>query len=407
MAQSHVHAEANGATGVTSIALTGFAAQVGDVVLLGILVGDGGAVTMGDDGLGTTYTEINNQTAWDGAVQHRTYRGTIGSAGTCAPNYSKGGAATRCAITCQASRGTTVTGVQANTATGTGTAADGGNVTTSDNAYFAAFLSRQSIASVTAGTGYGNLVTNAAGRIGAESKLVTGGTTDNGDFTLGSSITWAASTVAVPEAAGGSTGSGTPSAQSATVSGAGLGKSIGSGTPAAQSATASGAGLGKSIGSGTPASQDASVSGAGATKWLLAGAPAAQDATVSGAGLGKSIGTGAPAADASTVSGSGSISGGDGVGLLSAQSSQVSGEGLGKSIGSGTPASQDASVSGSGTSRWLGIGTPQAQAASVTGTGLARWLGTGSLAAQSATVSGSGLGKSIGTVALWAASARR
>ena len=145
----------------------------------------------------------------------------------------------------------------------------------------------------------------------------------------------------------------------------------GSGTPTAQAAASSGAGVSSSDGTGTPAAQAATASGAGLSAWGAEGAPAAQAATAAGAGVSESTGTGAPAAQAAAASGEG-ISASTGTGAPVAQSASASGAGISESTGTGAPAAQAGAVSGegvAGSDEVTGSGTPAAQAAGVSGSG--------------------------------------
>lgn len=102
----------------------------------------------------------------------------------------------------------------------------------------------------------------------------------------------------------------------------------GTGTPAAQAATVSGDGVSGSPGSGALSAAAATASGAGVSSSPGSGDLAAPSASASGAGLSSSTGTGALVAQAAAVAGSGTTSGAvDGSGELVCQSASVAGVG--------------------------------------------------------------------------------
>lgn len=174
---------------------------------------------------------------------------------------------------------------------------------------------------------------------------------------------------------GGITGSGTPQAETAETSGAGITESIGDGTPNADVAGTSGAGLSESIGIGSPQAASAGTTGAGVVKSIGSGAPQADTAGTSGAGLSKSIGLGTPSADIA----------------------QTVGPGIGESIGAGAPQADIAGTDGDGVAAWAGVGSPQADPASTVGVGLTKSIGAGAPTADPAETTGAGVTESIGS----------
>lgn len=191
------------------------------------------------------------------------------------------------------------------------------------------------------------------------------------------------------------TGSGTPQAQAAQVSGSGERGSTGSDAPQAQASQVSGAGVKIITGSGTPQAQSAQVS-ADATGPLKIGdgAAQAQASQVSGSGQRSATGAGTSQAQASIVDGTGQR-GATGSDAAQAQSAQISGDGVQIKTGAGTPQAQPATVDGAGQRGSTGSGAPQAQAAQATGTGsnlgqAAGITGSGTAQAQNATVDGTG-----------------
>ena len=86
-------------------------------------------------------------------------------------------------------------------ATGTGTAVSSGNTTTTGNAVFVGGVSISSVTTgCVLGVGYSNLDSSDTGRFCSESKVITGATTDDADFTA-TSNNWAAAVVAFKEVA--------------------------------------------------------------------------------------------------------------------------------------------------------------------------------------------------------------
>ena len=196
-----------------------------------------------------------------------------------------------------------------------------------------------------------------------------------------------------PSAGGGGaiTGTGSPAAQSATVSGTATRTVTGSGTPAAQAATVSGTAEREITSSGTPAAQSATVSGTGTVGAVVtgSGAPQAQSATVAGTAEREVTASGTVAAQSATVSGTAEreITSS---GTPTAQSATVVGTGqVGNIIsGSGTPTAQSATVSGTAEREITASGAVAASSATVAGTAERTITGTGTLSASSATVYG-------------------
>jgi hypothetical protein len=150
-------------------------------------------------------------------------------------------------------------------------------------------------------------------------------------------------------------------------------------------------------GSGTPDAQAADITGAGlSTSLSTDGAIAAQAADVTGVGKSESLSTdGAIAAQASQIDGVGLVeAAGDitGTGALTAQAADITGAGVSSSSGSGSPDAQAAQVDGEGKSTSLSTdGAIAAQAADVTGAGKSESLSTdGAIAAQAAQLDGEG-----------------
>lgn len=197
----------------------------------------------------------------------------------------------------------------------------------------------------------------------------------------------------LPSAGGGGaiTGTGSPAAQSATVSGTATRTVTGSGTPAAQAATVSGTAEREITSSGTPAAQSATVSGTGTVGAVVtgSGAPQAQSATVAGTAEREVTASGTVAAQSATVSGTAEreITSS---GTPTAQSATVVGTGqVGNIIsGSGTPTAQSATVSGTAEREITASGAVAASSATVAGTAERTITGTGTLSASSATVYG-------------------
>ncbi len=127
------------------------------------------------------------------------------------------------------------------------------------------------------------------------------------------------------------------------------------------------------------------------------GTPQAQDATVSGTGQREASGSGALSSQSSTVSGVGSVQGSvSGSGSLSASESSVSGSGTAQSIitGSGALQAQPSQVVGDGQRIAQDVGTPEgleSGGSTVVGSGQIRHIGSGALSAQESTASGSGI----------------
>lgn len=158
-----------------------------------------------------------------------------------------------------------------------------------------------------------------------------------------------------------------------------------------------GVALSLSTGTGSLSAQAATISGEGTVSTLLVitgeGTLVAQPASISGAGITKSTGTG----------------------VLSSQASSLSGVGIGRSTGSGALSAQAATTSGPGSAYWLARSEPylnedgvnhylvedgsgryaieevrlKAQSSQLSGAGLSITTGTGALQAGNSTVSGS------------------
>ncbi len=238
--------------------------------------------------------------------------------------------------------------------------------------------------------------------------------------------------IAIREVAGAgpdSTGSGTPQAQDASVTGTGARGATSSGALASQDAVASGSGQRGASGSGALASQDVTVVGSGSIQGAVSGSGAVQsdDASVDGAGTVTSVitGSGALQAQSATVVGSGQrgaqdtgttedLSAGDatvvgvaktrhvGSGGLSAQSASVVGSGVvsGDISGSGSLDSQSASVSGSGDVGRQGSGVLQSEDSQTVGSGsVAQQItGSGALQSEAASMQGSGTSTELQTI---------
>jgi hypothetical protein len=127
------------------------------------------------------------------------------------------------------------------------------------------------------------------------------------------------------------TGTGTPSAQVATVAGVGVREVTGTGTPSAQVATVAGVGVREVTGTGTPSAQVATVAGTGAVGGVITGtgALASPVATVAGVGVREVTGTGTPSAQVATVAGVGAVGGViTGTGALASPVATVAGVGV-------------------------------------------------------------------------------
>ncbi len=193
-------------------------------------------------------------------------------------------------------------------------------------------------------------------------------------------------------------GSGTPTAVTATSTGAGVNKNLGSGTPQADTATSTGAAVGANKAIGSPTAVTATASGAGFNTNSGSGTPTADTATSTGAGINKNFGSGTPQADTATASGSGTVSGGNitGSGTPQADTATASGAGVNKNLGSGTPQAVTATSTGTGVNKNLGSGTPQAVTATASGAGVNKNLASGSPQAGVATSTGAGVNTDSG-----------
>lgn len=177
-------------------------------------------------------------------------------------------------------------------------------------------------------------------------------------WTFGTSEDWVILATSFKEVTPAITGSGTPDAQAATLSGSGASSSTGSGTPDAQAASLSGTGSSASTGTGSLAAQSASLDAAG------------------------TIGSSAV----------------EGVGALTAQAASADGAGASQSTGAGTLAAHAATASGAGTSASAAAGELAAGQATAAGAGISSSTGAGALVAQAADLSGSGAAVDAGTV---------
>ena len=105
-------------------------------------------------------------------------------------------------------------------------------------------------------------------------------------------------------------GSGSPTADTATSTGAGVNTNNAIGSPTAETATSVGAAVGANKVSGSPTAETATSTGAGLNANSAIGSPVAETATSTGAGVHTNTAIGSPTAETATSTGAGTTGGG-------------------------------------------------------------------------------------------------